>query len=53
MFSSIKAAIARSREQAAARRAVRLLEGQSDHLLADMGLSRETLFSSVVGPKRH
>jgi len=53
MFTSIRSAITRSRERAAAKRAYRALEGQNDHLLADMGLTRETLYSAIVrGPDR-
>jgi uncharacterized protein YjiS (DUF1127 family) len=48
MLSSIKTALHRTRERAAARRAYRLLEGQSDHLLRDMGLTRDGMFRSVV-----
>ena len=47
MLSSIKSAISRSRERAAARRAYRYLEGQSDHLLKDMGLTREGVRGAV------
>jgi uncharacterized protein YjiS (DUF1127 family) len=53
MLSSIKTAIARSRERAAAKRAYRYLEGQSDHMLKDMGLSRDGLYGAVVGRNRH
>lgn len=48
MLSSIKTALHRSRERAAARRAYRLLQGQSDHLLRDMGLARDSMFDTVV-----
>jgi hypothetical protein len=48
MINTIRSAITRSRERAAAKRAYRSLEGQNDHLLRDMGLTRETLYSAVV-----
>ena len=51
MLSSITSAIHRSRQRAGARRAYRLLQGQSDHLLKDMGLTRDTLFGAVVGTR--
>ena len=52
MFSSIKSAIGRAHERAAARRAYRYLEGQSDHLLKDMGLTREDVRSAVFRDAR-
>ncbi len=51
MLSSIKSAIHRSRERAGARRAYRLLEGQSEHLLRDIGLTRDTLYGAVHGTR--
>jgi uncharacterized protein YjiS (DUF1127 family) len=47
MLSSIKSVIGRAQERAAARRAYRYLEGQSDHLLRDMGLTRESVRGAV------
>jgi hypothetical protein len=47
MLSSIKSAIGRAQERAAARRAYRYLEGQSDYLLKDMGLTRESIRGAV------
>ena len=47
MLTSIKSALIRSRERAAARRAYRFLEGQSDHLLKDIGLTREGVRGAV------
>jgi uncharacterized protein YjiS (DUF1127 family) len=51
MLSSITSAIHRSRERAGARRAFRQLQEQSDHILRDMGLTRDTLYDAVVGPR--
>ena len=48
MFTSIRSAIGRARERAAARRAYRFLQGQSDHLLKDIGLTRESVYGAVV-----
>ena len=48
MFSSIKSALSRAQERAAARRAYRFLEGQSDHLLKDMGLTRGSIYGAVL-----
>ena len=49
MFNSIATAISRSRERAAAKRAFRFLQGQSDHMLKDIGLTREGIHGAVLG----
>ncbi len=48
MFSSIKSAISRANQRAAAKRDYRTLSGQSDHLLRDMGLTRNSIYGVVV-----
>ena len=48
MFNSIATAISRSRERAAAKRAYRFLQGQSDHMLRDIGLTRESIYGAVL-----
>ena len=51
MFNSIVTAISRSRERAAAKHAYRFLQGQSDHMLKDIGLTRESLYGAVHGDR--
>ena len=48
MFSTIKTVVSQASERAARRRAYRFLEGQSDHILRDIGLTRGDLYRSVV-----
>lgn len=52
MLTSIKSALyrahIRARDQAAARRTVRLLDAQPDYLLRDMGLTRSSLKDAVL-----
>jgi uncharacterized protein YjiS (DUF1127 family) len=51
MLTSIRSAITRANERAARRRAYRFLEGQSDHLLKDIGLTRDNVYAAVFrGP---
>ena len=52
MLTSIRSAISRASERAAAKRAYRFLQGQSDHLLKDIGLTRDSVYGAVVrGPR--
>jgi uncharacterized protein YjiS (DUF1127 family) len=48
MFTSIRSAISRASERAARRRDFRFLQGQSDHLLKDIGLTRNSVYGAVV-----
>ena len=48
MLTSIRSAISRASERAARRRDFRFLQGQSDHLLRDMGLTRDNVYGAVV-----
>ena len=48
MFTTVKSAFARAHERAARRRALRLLDRQSDHLLKDIGVTRGDLYRTVM-----
>ena len=51
MLTSIRSAIARANERAARRRDHRFLEGQSDYLLKNIGLTRDDVYEAVFrGP---
>lgn len=48
MFGTVRSAFARARERASRRRAVLLLDRQSDHLLKDIGITRGDLRRVVI-----